>query len=495
MKRWLLLAWLSGSSCSLLVENPDYCENDFKCLGSPLGPLCDVTHHRCVPEGSLTRLDNISPTSGKRAGGTVLTLSGVGFTKSMRLRVGDQTLPTTYISPTELVATMPLAPAVCGPVTVQLVGADNQLVTGQLQYQYRNVTLSVGTAAVLPTVSATARTIATAKLNGNQSFDLVTANQVAPGISIFAGMGNGSFGSPNNLTGQGYVDVKLADIDGSGIGILGRTSDEIDYFRGPSFSSTRTAVINFSANAGFAIGDLNISAGPEVVVIPNAMDKMAGYNIGSTATMFAVPAPNLGLLTGNGTQVLIDDLNGDGFGDVAVGMQNSALLVCLGSASMGFVCTEALVNLPGPVVQLASMQVGATGPRSLFVMSALASSGALFIVQSSSFGAIPPLFASFADAPKFLRLEDYDCDGNKDIVVYVSKENLLRVFLNQGNGSFDSTPTLVPLNLNLGMGLVDDVTSLTFGDWNGDSSVDVALLKSSISDSSVNGLTFLNTSR
>ncbi len=70
-------------------------------------------------------LASLSPFSGSTAGGTVVTLTGSGFSASTAVAFGTRASPTvTLVSPTELTAVTPTAPV--GVVTVTVRNTDNQ---------------------------------------------------------------------------------------------------------------------------------------------------------------------------------------------------------------------------------------------------------------------------------------------------------------------------------------------------------------------------------
>ena len=90
-------------------------------------------------------------------------------------------------------------------------------------------------------------------------------------------------------------------------------------------------------------------------------------------------------------------------------------------------------------------------------------------------------------------LDDINCDGLRDLVVYGNRDNVLRVFSNLGNGSFSMIPEMLNLNLVLGGGMMDDVFAVAIGDFNGDGLPDVATVNSIKSVPTVNGTVFRNT--
>ncbi len=499
-KRLIMLIFIAFSCEAFHSQNPDFCENDEGCLDAAGGPRCDVAHHRCTTAEALNgpQLVSITPSSGKRAGGTVLTLNGHGFTPNMKVKFGSETVPATYISPTEITAETPLAPAVCGPVTVQVIAPTNQILNGQAQYQYRHARLAVSdTPRTLPAVSPVASSITAGDMNGDGNIDLVAANQTAPGLTLWYLQADGSISKRLDLDGTAYFDVKLANLDGgAAMDIVARAGSQIDFYRGPDFMGLPTASIPFANVAAFAVGDLNVSAFTDVVALPKAANRLASFGIGATDTMFTATNSNITIAPDGATDALVEDLNHDGIADIVAGLLDGSIMACFGKANTLFDCSVPIASLPGLPVQLGVVPVVESGARSLVfaTRSAAATAGALYVVPGDLSSSDPQPLDSYGAAPRVLRIEDFDCDGQKDIILYVTAENALRVYLNQGNGQFAAAAKTVPLGLTLGATMADDVFSFTVTDLNRDASPDLALLKVA-TGGGIDGLVMLNASR
>ena len=244
-------------------------------------------------------------------------------------------------------------------------------------------------------------------LNGDGRADLVTVtnNPGQDSLTVFLSTGAG-FGAPAVLESvSGPRSVTLADMDGDRdldavvggfvnrrgdptepIGVAVHLNDGAGGLAAPTISRASDRVEPTDVAAGdfnrdglidVALADFNAGTGGQIHVLPGT----GGGTLGAAAT---IPAPN------DATEVIADDLNGDGAGDLVVGGTVPAVLLADGSGSFG----------PGPALRFESSSDSATGLE--------------------------------------VGTGDFDGDGNTDIVAATGQG--VRVFTGTGRGTFALDP-------------------------------------------------------
>ena len=489
MRNLLLLAAFFGLSCDTFLEaNPSYCGSDADCQ---TGLVCDLAHHRCTDPviSGDPQLTGISPGAAKRQGGGTITLTGSGFRDGMQVDVNGTLVPATFVSATTLTFTAPAAPSLCGPVPVY-VQRDGQPIAGKVELRYRYSTLSMGTAAQQAVVTGT-KVLGVAELTGDDLSDVALATDA--GIAIATTV-SGAIGTVQKHGTSSYNRVKFADVDGDGVrDVVAVGNTQVDFFRGTGFAQGSGNIFSGGTLADLAVGNLGSPAVTNYVTLPTNVAAVSSYVYSKLMNSFGQSGVIIGSFEQGATSAIVDDLNNDGVGDIAIGQQDtSAVVICRGVGSiMGFDCVTSVQSLGGDPAQLATIVEG--NRTRLLVTSKLSSNGNLAVVSFDSDGtAHQESYGSFAGVPIGLFGEDMDCDGLKDIVIYATGSNALSVYNGLGDGKFEKTPESIPLNLNLGTTNMDDIYSLGLGKFNGDSKPDLAALKVSGGARSLLGM--LNTS-
>jgi len=102
--------------------------------GPRVDPLPDWQYTVTGPVGAPPRLTSVTPLSGPRAGGTTLTLTGVGLTGAGAVQVGlQQATAVTVVSDTSVTCVTPAGEGWRN--TISILGPGGKSSVGQL-YQY-----------------------------------------------------------------------------------------------------------------------------------------------------------------------------------------------------------------------------------------------------------------------------------------------------------------------------------------------------------------------
>lgn len=289
--------------------------------------------------------------------------------------------------------------------------------------------------------------IALADLNGDGGQDLATANQASSDVSVLLGNGYGTFLTAVNIpTGPYPVSLAIADLNGDG------RLDVVTADRGPSivddYFGSFTLLFgkgdgNFQSPVKYtidgvpralAIADFNGDERPDVAVAHNR--GSIRLPLGDILN-FGSDGVSVFLNGGNGTfqsqitnatidppgSLAVNDLNGDGWPDLAVGKVSSlSISVLLGNGDGTF---QASMDLPTDFVG---------------------------IIRGVN-----------------LAIGDVDGDERADLVAH--NGDLIAVFLGNGDGTF-LTPTW---GYGIPGGLLSDIV---IGDMNGDGRKELVVAKS-----------------
>lgn len=494
MSRWFAVSLLLACSCdAFLKDNDEYCDGPGKCEMTP-GMICDTTLHHCISD-STPRLTGITPWSVKRMGGTTVTLKGQNFKSGMIVQVDGQNITPTSVMGTEIQFPSPMMNK-CGATQVKVLDGA-QAIAGQVELRYRLSTLSLAQAGASPTVDVNSTSIVAGDFDQDGNGDLAVSSSASPAIIFSLGAGDFTLKSQTTTAiGSSFGGLKAAELNGAaGTDLVAFNGAQVSYFSGPTFASLPNT-INAPDLGDCAIGDINNDGRSDLVIIPRNKGPISGYTYNTQTDQFDPTLPNFYMLSDGSTRAVIDDFNNDGFSDVAVGTQPDGLLnLCLGkSKTPSFDCkASALLPGSGAPSRLGSAIVSADGKRLMVIATTLSSSAELFVVGLGPGNILMPTsLGTFGDVPRVMLLDDINCDGLKDIVLYSTRENLLRVHANLGDGTFATTSETLLLNLDLSGSPTDDVFSVAVGDLNGDGVPDVSTLHSKAAGPATVGTLFRN---
>jgi FG-GAP-like repeat len=282
-----------------------------------------------------------------------------------------------------------------------------------------------GTPTVLRTNSYyTAAVVADFNHDGNLDIALLYSPfPAAPGsVTIFLGNGNGTFQSPIVVTTQDSPAGLIAgdfNHDGHLDFAVGGASVQVFLGNGEGgFSAPVNTPLNGITVYSFAAADFNLDGNLDLTICSNSNDTVSLYLGNGNGTF---QAPSASLTSGNYATAAAGDLNGDKNPDLVVstGLGSLTDLVFIGNGNGTF----------QPPVSYQLPRYGAT-----------------------------------------VAIRDVNGDGSPDIVAGCSEYDIsqggaLSVFLNNGNGTFQSA-----INSLVGT----DVTTVALADYNGDGHLDLA---------------------
>jgi fibronectin type 3 domain-containing protein len=386
----------------------------------------------------------------------------------------DGTIATSTLDSVSLNLVTPPAPDTTPPTVPQSLGA------------------TAGTAAnFAPQVSYAAGTnshsVATADLNGDSILDLAVANAATDNVSVFFGVGNGTFGAQTAWpVGDEPKSVKIADLNGDGKLDLvtanqgnGSTSVLLGTGSGAFSSKVDYPACNNNIAHEVSVADFNRDTRPDLALTchgNNFISVLLGNGDGTfgAATNFTVGSAPHSLVT--------LDFNGDGNPDVATANRNSDnVSVRLGNGAGGF---AAAVNYPvgdGPH-GIRAGDLNGDGRLDLVTVNELSNNATVLLGAAN--GAFT-VFNSFPTGvvPKSLAIVDLDGDGANDVVTSNTGGNYptcckvggdqVSVLYGNGTGSLsakqDFTVGLTPFSVVAADFNNDGRPDLATANWHGNS--------------------------
>lgn len=326
--------------------------------------------------------------------------------------------------------------------------------------------------------------VAGASLFGNGRVDLVAANAGTNAVSLFPGMGDGTFAARQDITigppTASYVAVAIGDFneDGNGdIALVDQVNNTVQILFGSAPDST--------GNVTFTAAATPLSTGVKPTAIlathfttsghldlavtnqnDNSVSIFLGDGTGAFPTQQTFP-------TGAGTgpvSLSAADFDGDGFVDLAVVNQsNSTFSLFFGDGAGNFVARSGNGPLDTGTTP-AGIVIGdfnADGKEDIAITNQGTTPGTISVFLGDGTGG----FTSRNDfqtgaGPTGILAGDFDGDGLLDFITANSTDNTVTVLLGDGQGNATSR-----LDVNVGQGPV----SLATADLNGDARLDLAV--------------------
>lgn len=226
-----------------------------------------------------TGATGFSPNEGSTNGGTVITITGSGFSRAAAVRVGANYSPSvTWINDTTLTAITPAGPA--GPTTVQVVHPGNQAITVPGTFTYRSP----------PSFSAVTPTSGPA--DGGTAFTITGTDFIGSNVTVQFGNTTTpvTVNSSTELSGTtlphapGPISVTVSTDFGSYTG-----TNAFTYLGQPRITSITPASGSTTGTTNVTINGVNFEAGTVVrfdgVTAPNAASP-------TTTQLVVTPPPH-----------------------------------------------------------------------------------------------------------------------------------------------------------------------------------------------------------
>ena len=272
---------------------------------------------------------------------------------------------------------------------------------------------------------STPSAVVVADFNGDGSPDVAIANFDGGNVSVFLGVGDGTFAAAVNYTvGLAPNAIVVRDVD----------------------------------NNGFMDLVVSNSEDGSITVLINQGD----------GTFLAKPPIFIGAVQG----MVLGDFNGDGNLDIAATLFGTPgnVVVLLGDGAGGFAqnCPDGCVSFPvgNNPGALATADVNKDG--NMDVVVANHDSNTISVLLGNGDGTFQPQSVlSTGTAPTGIAVGDFNNDGAVDIAVSNNGDNTVTIFLNNGTGTLAALPTTVPTGA-LPSGIVA-------GDFNCDGKLDLAV--------------------
>jgi hypothetical protein len=310
---------------------------------------------------------------------------------------------------------------------------------------YRLTTSLIQTAnpfAPLPGGAGTA-TVATGDLNGDGYPDIVIGNRVDDTVTVYTGLGDGSFALPQTYAiGARVWKITVADATGSGrLDILsankGANTVSLLLNYGDGTFAPQIVIPTGTRPGAATVADLNGDGIPDLVVDNYAADTVGVY-LGEGDGEFAPP---VSYSSANGSAfagpapVTIADLTGDGIPDIItpnyVGA-NVAIRLGLGNGTFG-----PLMTFPAQygAYQVSAADLDGDGKEDLVVTNAVANSVSVLLGNGNGTFQPQTIYPVGFD-PYSMTIAELSGDGDWDIVTANRGDNTVSVLLGNGNGTF-----------------------------------------------------------
>ncbi|MGC2326063.1 MAG: Ig-like domain repeat protein [Candidatus Sulfotelmatobacter sp.] len=371
-----------------------------------------------------------------------LTLNGAGFVASSTVNWNGSPLATTFVSSSQLTATVPAS---------DIAEASTASITVVSPSPGGGVSNTMYFSIVVPNTSA---------------FPL------APGFYA-AGTSPGESVAMADLNGDGKPDIVVANVgcvtcgDGSMSVLLGNGNGTFETFVAYDSGGVFT-------NAE-AIADVNGDGIPDLIAVNNYGECSSGDCDGSVAVLLGNgdgtfrPAVTYDVPAENPDAIAVADINGDGKLDLIVGILNSGVAVMLGNGNGTFQPALLYSNV-GNIFSVAIADVNHDGKLDLLAAGIIGGQPGVNVLLGNGDGTFQPAVAYSSGAPSgyfasSVVAADLSGDGNLDLVVanYTGDMGVLR---GNGDGTFQ------PVFLYSSGGLAG---SAAVADMNGDARLDVVV--------------------
>ncbi len=384
--------------------------------------------------------------------------------------------------------------------------------------------------------------LAIADVNWDGKADLVVTNAAESDLSVFLGKGDGTFlgptteyaigGSPSgrpvlaDFSGDGEIDVVFSDNQSSAVLALGngdgtfqaasvtnivmpRGSASLggalsiasadfngdgtpDFVIGQSSTSPGLGLAVFltqsngslgkgviyaqnSALSYVAVGDLNRDGKADIVAsnwATGAVEVLLGNGDGTFQAPTSITLPSIT----NG--LVVADLNGDGWPDVAVAGSNSVVYILLNDGK-GSLALAGTYSISGVGYELVAADLNKDGKLDLAIAMTTTSRVAILLGNGNGTFSAAPDYDTTLPSVYGIAAGDLDKDGNVDLVITSPVAGAFAVAFGNGDGTFTSPGIYAASGLTAQLNPSPGEVALF--DVNGDSRLDIVYANSGYS--------------
>jgi pimeloyl-ACP methyl ester carboxylesterase len=407
--------------------------------------------------------------------GLGLTVEGTGFLSGAQLSWNGTSVPTTFVSGSELQASIPGASTQRnGSASIWVTNPGSSAPSNFLPVHLSFPVAAPSFAGSSLSLTGQPATAVTADFNRDGKVDLVVGKSDGSGLSVFLGNGDGTFGPELLLPVTGSLTLVVGDFNGDGkqdLAAVSSVGGTISIFLGNgdgTFTAASRVVVPAAAtNPSLAVGDFN-GDGNLDVALAGAQGVYVLLGNGDGTFGAAVDYGTVSFPSSLATA----DFNGDGKLDlVAADSANQSVAVLLGNgdgtfqpqqefstAGNAFVLCVADFNADGhPDIAVANQ-----GPHG----SAGAGIGILLGKGDGTF--LPVKTYAAGENFYFVTTDDVNGDGKLDLLAVPNPADASTdlLFLGNGDGTFAASPIGVGSALPAGM-------PLAIADLNNDGAPDI----------------------
>jgi hypothetical protein len=347
--------------------------------------------------------------------------------------------------------------------------------------------------------------VGVADFNGDGNLDWVTNGNVSIYAAIGLGRGDGTFLAANNFAlGIGPSDADVADFNNDGkldVVVPNSGSQTVSILLGKGDGTFLPRVdIPFPALSPWAVatGDFNNDGNPDFVVFsqwcPSGVNAPLYTYLGKGDGTFQSPVTTT--LSGLSSCAAVNnmvtgDFNHDGKLDVAIAYNhdtgNPLIQILLGNGDGTFTPMTAFSTGGTSEAQLTTAALRTTGPMSGTLDLVLTDfrAGLVKVFLGNGDGTFQaPVNIATGRFPGGVVIADFNGDGKPDILLDNQLDNNAEIFLGNGDGTFNSG-TLI----NTGTG-APPANIIVVGDFNLDGKLDIAFDHAGNARNLVNGVSY-----
>lgn len=289
-----------------------------------------------MTDGETLGLQQVKPATASTAGGSELRLIGSGFGRGATVAIdGLSVADVTYVSSRELSLKVPSRLGAFGRVPIAVQNPGGGRVVRSDLFSYVPATVSFAGRVDYGTQKRPLF-VAVGDMNSDQRADLVVTNSNENSLSLLFGNGDGSFAVqqiwPTSVAPHG---LKLADFNEDGksdYAVVNRTDNTFSVFLGNGDGTFAPSSSSAAATSpiGLAVGDVNGDGHQDLVsastvaslVMPPALaSSKIVVHLGRGDGTFGGYLESA--VAGGTREILLADLNADGFLDVVVAAMDS----------------------------------------------------------------------------------------------------------------------------------------------------------------------------